>query len=106
MLTAGETQSQKEIEVELTVDNDVMIGQDFLVRATVTNKGTKTREFNFRLHGRAMLYTGAPGQMVKSHEDSFTLKGGQSKSPIPPHTHTCTQHMHNVIATQIGTKSI
>ena len=34
----GETESEKSIGVDLSVDDDVVIGQDFFVRATITNK--------------------------------------------------------------------
>ena len=34
----AETESEKSIGVELSVDDDVVIGQDFFVRAVVTNK--------------------------------------------------------------------
>ncbi len=34
----GETESEKSIGVDLGVDDDVVIGQDFFVRATITNK--------------------------------------------------------------------
>ncbi len=41
--TIAESESEKRIGVEITVDDDVIIGQDFFVRATVTNKTETTR---------------------------------------------------------------
>ena len=33
------------------------------------------------MHGKAVLYTGAPGQRVKAHNDYIILEPNQSKSP-------------------------
>ncbi len=43
IICLGETESEKSIGVELSVDDDVVIGQDFFVRATITNKTNTTR---------------------------------------------------------------
>ena len=75
----AETESEKEIGLEISVDDNVMIGQDFFVRATVTNKTSRAREFQLTLNGHAVLYTGSPGQLVKSLEERFKLKGRESE---------------------------
>ena len=36
----AETESEKQISVELEIDNDVLIGQNFVVKAIITNKAT------------------------------------------------------------------
>ena len=82
MHTLAETESEKEIGLELSVDDDVIIGQDFFVRAVVTNRTRSQRAFKLYLHGRATLYTGAPGQIVKAMEDEFTLNGGACKLAV------------------------
>ena len=56
-----------------------MIGQDFFVRAELKNKTKQVKTFRLKLLGRAMLYTGAPGQQVKASEEEYSLKGGESK---------------------------
>ncbi len=42
-LYLAESESEKSIGVEVTVDDDVIIGQDFFVRALITNKTDTTR---------------------------------------------------------------
>ena len=39
----AETEAEKEIGVELTLDDDVVIGEDFIMKATITNKGAATK---------------------------------------------------------------
>ncbi len=56
-----------------------MIGQDFFVRAIVTNKTEETKEFRVQLRGNAMLYTGAAGQSVKSGSWTFSLGPKESE---------------------------
>ena len=82
MRTLAETESEKQIGLELLVDDDVIIGQDFFVRAVVTNRTRSQRDFKLFLNGRATLYTGAPGQTVKFTEDEFTLNGGACKLTV------------------------
>ena len=77
-LTA-ETKSKKEIGLDLSVDDNIMIGQDFFVRVTLTNKTSKTRNFELSLKGNVVLYTGASGQLVKSLEQKIRLKGQESE---------------------------
>ena len=50
------------------------------MRAIVTNKAGSTRTFKVNLYGRAMLYTGAQGQIVKRASDRLTLKKGESEN--------------------------
>lgn len=56
-----------------------MLGRAFSVTATVTNRASVRKEFRVHIHGKAMLYTGAPGQVVKSWEEKVTLRGGESE---------------------------
>ena len=39
----AETEAEKEIGVELTLDDDVVIGEDFIMKTTITNKGAATK---------------------------------------------------------------
>ena len=79
---AGQTESEKQLDVVFTVLSNIAIGEDFTVKVSVVNKGTTSRQFKFRLMGRAMFYTGASGQVVQAlDEERFTLQGGESKLP-------------------------
>lgn len=59
------TEAQKVLGVAINTAESVLIGQDFKMMATVTNKSSSERTLRVRFYGRAALYTGAPGQMVK-----------------------------------------
>ena len=82
MHTLAEAKSEKQIGLELSVDDNVIIWQDFFVRAVVTNRTRSQRDFKPFLNGRATLYTGAPGQTVKSMEEEFTINGGVCKLKV------------------------
>ena len=52
------------------------------------------------MHGKAVLYTGAPGQRVKAHNDFVILDPNQSKSP----TNTAYA-LHNFQSELVATSS-
>ena len=76
-LTASET--QKEVGVEVSVGNGVLIGQSFTVVVSVTNKTKESHQYSVRVRGRAMLYTGITGQVVRNHSENINLRHGQSE---------------------------
>jgi transglutaminase 1 len=75
-LLASEVQS--EVEVGISVDKEVLVGHSFTVVVKVTNKTRKSHDYRVRIRGRAMLYTGIAGQVVKSSSANITVKGNQS----------------------------
>lgn len=63
--------------VVITASNDVIIGQSFTVVAKVTNNTNDDHSYGIRLRGRAMLYTGITGQVVKSTSEQLNIPAGQ-----------------------------
>lgn len=79
----ADTEGEKAIGLDLSIDENIVIGQDFYVRATVTNKTGNAKQFELYISGRATLYTGASGQSVKSNNWNVQLNPGQSE--LQPH---------------------
>ena len=67
--------------MEVEVNKEVLVGQSFTVVVKVTNKTRKSHDYSVRIRGRAMLYTGITGQVVKSTSDNLSLRAGQCKLP-------------------------
>lgn len=63
--------------MELVVPDDVTIGDDFPVTVHVTNGSRERRDVEVQLHGRAMQYTGAMGQLIRSEKFSLELHGSE-----------------------------
>ena len=77
---AAETEAERELTVKLSASREVLIGETFTVIATVTNKTRSSHTYRVNIRGRAMLYTGVTGQVVKTTEESITLPSGQCES--------------------------
>ena len=65
--------------MEVSVGNGVLIGQSFTVVVSVTNQTKESHQYSVRLRGRAMLYTGITGQVVRNHSENINLRHGQSE---------------------------
>lgn len=50
------------------------------------------RDLKTRLYGRAMLYTGAPGQMVKEANVTENFKAGESENNTDYYNSTFAAH--------------
>lgn len=72
-LSAAETESEKEIGLAVSAPSDTVIGQSFAVLVTVRNKTSQSHSYRMTLKGRAMLYTGIPGQLVTSARETITI---------------------------------
>ena len=79
MSSPAASEVQSEVEVGISVDKEVLVGHSFTVVVKVTNKTRKSHDYRVRIRGRAMLYTGIAGQVVKSSSANITVKGSQCK---------------------------
>ena len=57
----------------MSAPSDTVIGQSFTLLVTVRNKTSQSHSYRVRVKGRAMLYTGIPGQLVTSAQESITI---------------------------------
>ena len=65
--------------MEVSVGSGVLIGQSFTVLVSVTNKTKKSHQYSVRVRGRAMLYTGITGQVVRNHSENISLRPDQGE---------------------------
>jgi hypothetical protein len=77
-LLAG-TEAETELEVDISSDTNTFIGQSFTITVKVTNKTSNRHDYHVNIRGRAMLYTGITGQVVKSSQEEISLNAGQAR---------------------------
>lgn len=63
----------------ISADKNVVIGQPFTVVVKVTNKTRDRHDYHVSMRGRAMLYTGIAGQVIKSAREKISIQAGQCK---------------------------
>lgn len=75
----ADDEAERKLDVSISSNKDVLIGQPFTVVVTVTNKTGDVHDYRVNLRGRTMLYTGITGQVVKKVRENIRLEAGQCK---------------------------
>lgn len=75
----ADAEDKRELDVSISSNKNVLIGQPFTVVVTVTNKTGEVHDYRMNLRGRTMLYTGITGQVVKKLRENIRLEAGQCK---------------------------
>ena len=82
ILCAASSETAARVGLAITTSDDVIIGQSFTVVATVTNKTSEDHVYGVRVRGRAMLYTGITGQVVKSVTERVHVTANQCEACV------------------------
>ena len=67
------------MDVTISASTDIYIGQSFKVVAKVTNTSSSDHTYKVKVRGRAMLYTGITGQVVKAVSEGLSVPAGQGQ---------------------------
>ena len=68
--------------VEISINKEVLVGQSFTVVVKVSNKTRRSHDYRVTIRGRAMLYTGITGQVVKSDTQNINIKASQCRCSV------------------------
>lgn len=69
----------KNIEFDVIIPDDVMLGSDFEVTVTAKNVGSTTHHVPISITGSTIYYTGVKKAQVAASKRTVTVKPGQSK---------------------------
>lgn len=76
-------ETKKEIDLELDVPNETMIGDDFEIKVNVTNITDEERKVRVRTTLVNAYYTGVAGRKVKTESSECVIPAGAGELKFP-----------------------